>query len=131
MSPTALREYQKVGVQSDMGDASPKQLISKLLNGALDRIASAKGAISRDENAQKGELLGKAIAIVDGLRASLDHERGGEIAGNLASLYDYMEQRLVEANLNNDIEGLDEVAGLLKEIKAGWDDMPAEQRTGQ
>ena len=128
MSPAALKTYASVGVQSGITDATPHQLISKLFTGALDRIASAKGAISRDQQAQKGELLGKAIAIVDGLRASLDHEAGGEIATNLASLYDYMEQRLLEANLNNDIERLDEVAGLLKEIKAGWDEMPAEHR---
>ncbi|MCV6606146.1 MAG: flagellar export chaperone FliS [Porticoccaceae bacterium] len=131
MTASALKTYNSVGVQSDMGDANPHQLIGKLLNGALDRIASAKGAIGRDENSLKGELLGKAIAIVDGLRASLDHQNGGEIATNLASLYDYMEQRLLEANLNNDIERLDEVAGLLKEIKAGWDEMPAEHRTGR
>ncbi|MGS2724135.1 flagellar export chaperone FliS [Porticoccus sp. GXU_MW_L64] len=128
MSPSALKAYKSVGVQSGMTDATPHQLISKLFTGALDRIASAKGAIGRSEQTQKGELLGKAIAIVDGLRASLDHENGGEIATNLASLYDYMEQRLLEANLNNDIERLDEVAGLLKEIKAGWEDMPVEYR---
>lgn len=130
MSVMALQKYKSIGVHSDMADASAHQLIGKLLNGALDRISSAKGAVSRGEMAAKGELLGKAIGIIDGLRASLDYEKGGEIAANLGSLYDYMEQRLVEANLNNSVELLDEVSDLLRQVKSGWDEMPAEQRGG-
>ena len=55
------------------------------------------------------------------LQSWLDMEKGGEIAGNLNNLYDYMVRRLLEANTENDQAALDEVAGLLGEIKAGWD----------
>jgi flagellar protein FliS len=99
-----------------------------LLDGALDRIASAKGAIARNEVARKGELLGSAIAIIDGMRASLDYNGGGEIAANLGSLYDYIERRLLEANTSADVAILDEVGGLLKEIKSGWNSIPADVR---
>ncbi len=124
----ALDQYKAVGVQSGMTDATPHQMITMLLDGAVDRIASAKGAIDRNEIARKGELLGSAIAIIDGMRASLDYEDGGEIAANLGSLYDYMERRLVEANTESDKEMLDEVSALLKEIKAGWESIPADVR---
>jgi flagellar secretion chaperone FliS len=124
----ALNQYKSVGVQSGMTDATPHQMITMLLDGALDRIASAKGAIARKEIARKGELLGSAIAIIDGMRASLDYKVGGEIAANLGSLYDYMERRLLEASAASDQTMLDEVSSLLKEIKAGWESIPADVR---
>ena len=96
--------------------------------GVLDRVASAKGAIARQEQNRKGELLGSAIAIVDSLRASLDYQQGGEIAANLGALYDYIERRLLDANIGDDQAPLDEVAGLLKELKAGWDSIPQDVR---
>lgn len=97
------------------------QLVMRLLDGALDRIAAARGHMERREIAAKGEAIGKAIGIVDGLRTSLDKDRGGDIARNLDMLYDYMMRRLVEANLRDDPRRLDEVAGLLDEIRTGWD----------
>ncbi|MCY1305876.1 Flagellar secretion chaperone FliS [compost metagenome] len=75
--------------------------------------------------AEKGELIGKALGIVSGLREALDMEKGGELAGNLESLYGYITQRLLEANRNNDATILDEVAGLLREVKSGWDQIAA------
>ena len=71
--------------------------------------------------AEKGAHISWAISIVSGLRVSLDAEQGGDIAKNLDSLYDYMERRLLEANIQNKVEYLDEVINLLLEIKSGWD----------
>jgi len=127
-SASALNQYKSVSVQSSMEDATPHHLICKLLDGAMDRLAAAKGAIERKEVARKGELLGSAITIIDGLRASLDYEQGAEIAANLGALYDYMERRLVEANAASDVSIVEEVSGLLKEIRTGWDSLPAEIR---
>jgi flagellar protein FliS len=96
------------------------QLVLRMMETALDRIASARGQMARRETAAKGETIGKAIGIIDGLRTALDKERGGDIAVNLESLYDYMMRRLVEANLKDDDRRLEEVAGLLEEIRTGW-----------
>lgn len=101
--------------------ASPHQLVCMLMDGALERILQARAAMERQQTARKGERIGKAISIIDSLRASLDHDRGGDVASNLSALYEYMTRRLVHANLNNDRDALDEVLRLLKEIKAGWD----------
>ena len=123
---SALDAYKtaKNGVVID--DASPHRLITMLLDGAIERVISASGAMQRGEVAVTGESVGKAISIVDNLRVSLDQQQGGEIADNLASLYEYMTRRLLEANATKDTAMLAEVAGLLKEIKAAWELVPAD-----
>ena len=119
-----LNQYRQVGTQSGVASASPHRLIQMLMEGALEKINLAKGYMQRGEIALKGSHISWAISIIDGLRMSLDIEAGGEIAQNLDDLYDYMGRRLVEANLDNDEAMLDEVAGLLLEIKSAWDTVP-------
>ncbi|WP_461516043.1 flagellar export chaperone FliS [Porticoccus sp.] len=128
---SALNQYKSVSLQSGIEDATPHQLITKLLDGALDRLASAKGSISRNEVARKGELLSSVITILDSMRASLDYDKGGEIAVNLGALYGYMERRLLEANVSSDLATLDEVSELLREIKSGWESVPVSVRNNR
>ncbi|SFH80010.1 flagellar protein FliS [Pseudomonas guineae] len=118
---TAMKQYQRVSVHSEVFEASPHRLIQMLMEGALERTAQARGAIQRERFAEKGELIGKSISIIGGLREPLDHEVGGELSQNLDSLYEYMISRLLEANRGNDIAALDEVSNLLREVKSGWD----------
>lgn len=117
----ALKQYQTVNTQVQAVDASPHRLIQMLMEGGLTRIAQARGAMQREQTALKGELIGKAIGIVGGLRAGLDLRQGGELAANLDSLYHYMVSRLLEANAKNEVAPLDEVADLLRNVKSGWD----------
>lgn len=128
---SALNQYRNVGVQSSLTDASPHRLIQMLLEGALERIHSAKGSLERRDIAGKCSLISSAISIVGGLRASLDMEAGGEIAANLDALYEYMSRRLLEANAENDGAILDEVSKLLLEIKMGWDAIPEEVKNAR
>ncbi len=117
----ALQQYSQVGAQTGVAYASPHRLIQMLLDGALDKIALARGHMLRGDIAQKGSHISWAISIIEGLRASLDQQAGGEVAQNLGALYDYMETRLLEANLKNDPDMLNEVCGLLHQIKGAWD----------
>lgn len=117
----ALKQYQTVNVHAQVGEASPHRLIQMLMDGGLSRMAQARGAMMRGDLAQKGELIGKSIGIIGGLRDGLDLEKGGELAGNLDRLYAYMTSRLCEANVNGDVALLEEVMGLLRDVKAGWD----------
>lgn len=128
MNEAAMKQYQSVGVQTGVQSASPHQLISMLLTGAIDRVCAARGAIERNEIGRKGELISRAIEIIDNLRAALDHEKGGDISANLVALYDYMEQTLVEANMDSDALKLSEVAALLTQIQTAWDDIPLDQQ---
>ena len=123
---TALGAYKVTKNQTAIDDASPHRLITMLLEGALERVATASGAMGRGEVALSGESIGKAISIIDSLRVSLDMEQGGQIAGNLSALYDYMTRRLLEANATKDADMLAEVGSLLKEIKVAWDQVPAD-----
>ena len=125
---SAVQQYNRVGVTSSVEAASPHRLIQMLMAGALEKIAIAKVHMERNEIAQKGSHIIWAISIIDGLRASLNLEAGGEIAQNLDDLYDYMTRRLARANVENNIDLLDEVASLLRTIKGAWDDIPEDIR---
>ena len=125
----ALRQYQKIGAQAQTSEASPHRLVQMLMEGGLDRIAQAKGAMARKDIPGKGLLISKAIGIIGGLREGLDLENSIETVGELDNLYAYMMRRLAEANLKTDPGILDEVADLLRTIKDGWDGIaaPSEQ----
>ncbi|NMX70250.1 flagellar export chaperone FliS [Pseudomonas sp. WS 5059] len=119
----ALRQYQKVNSHAQVSEASPHRLIQMLLEGGLDRMAQAKGAMARGDVAQKCVLIAKAIDIITGLRQGLDEEKADDPAAiqQLDSLYEYMNTRLVQANSSNDPEIIDEVARLMITVKQGWD----------
>jgi flagellar protein FliS len=95
-----------------------------LMDGALERLAAAKGAIANGSMETKARMIQRTMAIVDELRSSLNREAGGEIATNLDALYDYFGRQLVRANLENRVELLDEVANLMREIRSAWILMP-------
>ncbi|HCI53403.1 MAG TPA: flagellar export chaperone FliS [Gallionella sp.] len=118
----AISAYNKVGIESGVTAADPHKLISMLYQGALLAIANAKNGVLRGDIPAKGKAISHAMLIIgDGLNASLNKDVGGELAHNLSSLYDYMIKRLLAANLNNDMEALDEVAVLLGGLKEAWD----------
>jgi flagellar protein FliS len=118
---SALNQYSQNAVQAGIESASPHRLIQMLMEGAMAKIAIAKGHMERHEIRDKGEQIGCAISIIEGLKSSLDHEKGGEIARNLEDLYIYMERRLIEANRDDDSGLLDEVTELFRQIKEAWD----------
>ncbi|MBO1540417.1 flagellar export chaperone FliS [Pseudomonas sp. OA65] len=121
----ALRQYQKIGAQAQTSEASPHRLVQMLMEGGLDRIAQAKGALERKDIANRGILISKAIGIVGGLREGLDLENQAESVAELDALYAYMMKRLAEANVKADPKILDEVADLLRTVKEGWDAIAA------
>ncbi len=127
----ALRQYQKVNSHAQISEASPHRLVQMLMEGGLDRMAQAKGALERGDIAQKGLMIGKAVDIIGGLREGIDAERAKEDESlqQLDSLYGYMIQRLTIANLKNDPVIIDEVMGLLVTVKSGWDAI-ADQQAG-
>lgn len=117
----AISAYQKVGLDAAIEVADPHRLILLLFAGAQAAIGNARTAMHQKQTAVKGEAISRAIDIIaNGLKVSLDLEQGGEIAGRLDALYDYLVVRLLRANLDNDLGALEEVSGLLEEIHSAW-----------
>ena len=127
LARAAVSEYHSTG-NSSIAYADPHELLLRLMNGAIDRIQQAKFAIKQGDTALKGELLGKAIGIIGGLDSCLDRSLNNPILENLEALYEYMNLRLAEANVSEDLDKLDEVAKLLGEIRSAWEQIPQETR---
>jgi len=117
----AANQYAAVNKQTGVEGANPHQLIQMLYEGAIENMARAKGCMERKDFSGKGDTLGRAINIIGGLQSFLDKEKGGEVAENLDALYDYMSRRLFEASKDNDVAIIDEVIGLVREVKTGWE----------
>lgn len=122
----ALNAYRTNHIEGGVSSANPHRLVQMLMDGVQEKLIAAKGFMASNQIAQKGEHISWAITIIDSLRACLNTEAGGEVAANLNRLYDYMEVRLVEANLKNDPTMIDEVGQLMAQIKVGWDAIPQE-----
>jgi flagellar protein FliS len=113
--------YKTVGLETSVSGASPHQLVSLLFDGVLQSLTAARGAIVNRDFATKGRSIGRVVRILEeGLKASLDAQRGGEVAATLLSLYDFCIFKITEANLRNDVAMVDEVISLIQPVADGW-----------
>jgi flagellar protein FliS len=117
-------QYKNTQIQT----ATPGQLILMLYQGAIKFCKIAKFAIEEKDLIKANKFLIKTQDIVTELSLSLDREAGGEIAKNLSSLYEYMNRKLLEANLKKEIEPIEEVQNLLEELEGAWQE--AVKKTG-
>ena len=122
----SLQSYRKVSLDSSISVASPHKIIQMMFAGALERLAQGRYAIEQNNLELKGVSLGKAVSIVAGLNSSLNMEAEGDVAGNLSALYDFMLQRITDANINNDVKAIDDATDILRIIKEAWDAIPSE-----
>ena len=119
-----LAAYRSTAVHAGVDAADPHRLVVMMMDGAMERIATARGLMQNGGGAEKAQLLHRAVAIIDELRNSLNFKAGGAIATNLDALYEYMCQRIMQANAQNKPEWLDEVSRLLNEIRSAWLQIP-------
>jgi flagellar protein FliS len=121
MNTYASQTYKSVSVNTTVDAANPHKLILMLYDGLLRHLRLGKAYMQKGDLGQKASSLSKAISIIDqGLRASLDDDKGGDIAKHLRMLYDYSERQLVHANARNDVATLDEVINLFEPLRAAW-----------
>jgi flagellar protein FliS len=124
MALKGINAYKQGNMKQDIAAADPHKLTLLLMQGALDRIAYAKGAMERKDFAVKAENISRAVAIIIHLRDTLDLDVGGETTENMFALYDYMVERLNNAHFKNDLQMLDEVSSLLTPIRDAWVQIP-------
>jgi flagellar protein FliS len=104
--------------QNAMNTASPGELTLMLYNGCLKFIKLAKHAVEEKKFEEKHKNIIKAQNIIRELMVTLNMDV--EVSQNMMQLYDYMLNRLVEANTKNDIEILNEVEGFVVEFRDTW-----------
>lgn len=114
------QQMQSNYLKNQVMSASPNKLIEMLLQAAIKNIKLAQLAIEKQELAKAHEYFIKTQNILLELRTSLDKKQGGEIAEGLATLYEYMYQQLIEANIKKEVAPAQAVAELLSELLESW-----------
>ncbi len=100
--------------------APPGEVLVALYDGAIRFCRKAQLAIEQGDVRDKGLALGKALAIIGELSATLNDDAAPELCANLRSLYGYMTQRLTEASAALDVQMVSEVIGLLQQLRVSW-----------
>ncbi|EOZ4637362.1 flagellar export chaperone FliS [Enterobacter cloacae] len=126
---TGNSAYSDISLESQITGATPHQLIVLLYDGAINAMKRAEIYFQSGNIARRGEMLSRAINIIDnGLRAGLNHEKGGQIATELESLYEYISRTLLEANLNKSGEKLPHLIALMTEMSETWQAIAPQQK---
>lgn len=124
MTYKAINAYKKDSLKQQLSDADPHKITLMLMSGALDRLAFAQGCIERKDLSGKAQFLSKATAIIINLRDTIDMDTNPEFSSNLYALYDYMLDKISDANIDNIIPPLVEVSELLTPIRDAWAQIP-------
>ncbi len=107
--------------QNSVTTASPGELTLMLYNGCIKFLMKAKKAVGEKDIQEKNTNIQKAQAIIGELMSTLKMEEA--VAEQMLALYDYMNRRLIEANINNDTAIIDEVLGLTTEFRDTWQEV--------
>ncbi len=115
--------------QNSVMTASPQELTLMLYNGALKFIGQAKIYIGQKNIPQANESIQRTQAIIQELNITLNMEY--EVSQGLRSLYTYILEKLVDANISKDIAHLDEAAELITELRDTWKEAMKLSKTGR
>ncbi|MER2492156.1 flagellar export chaperone FliS [Catenovulum sediminis] len=128
MFKRGINAYKQGNIKQQIAQADPHQITLMLMQGALDKMAYAKGCMERKEHENKSIHLSKASAILVNLRDTLDFSVESEVTDNLYALYDYMINRLTDAHVQNSTKIMDEIIALMLPIKTAWASIPEEAK---
>ena len=112
--------YQNAYKKASVNTLDQTKLIIMLYDGAIKNASFAVEHMKSGQIEKVHDCLIKTKNIVTELMATLNMDRGGDIANNLQSLYSYMFSQLIEANMNKKTEPVVVVIDLLKELRAAW-----------
>jgi len=106
--------------QNSVLTASPAQLVVMLYDGANRFLLQTAAAMREGRPGVAGERLRRAEAIINELLITLNMDAGGEVAVRLQQLYVFFKERLGEARREQDADKVDEVAGMMRELRGSW-----------
>jgi len=118
MYKNGIQDYRRTNVVT----ADPKRLVLMCYEGAIDSLKIGKQKIIEKDYEGKDKAITKTKDIINELLCSLNFEKGGSIAMSLDSLYNYILRRIIHADLDKDISAIDEVIGMLNELKSAWEE---------
>ena len=121
----AMASYGADNLAYQASVANSVALIQMLFDGFIESINAAKGHLQHGAIQEKCKSIARASRIVVGLQGALDFQKGGDLAHNLDELYSYITRRLLQANAQNDLQALEEIHGLMSEIRQAWQDVPS------
>lgn len=131
ISARSANAYKRFSVEAGVDQASPHRLVELLFEGLTNSIGAARNALARNDIKAKCEHINKSVRILEeGLKGSLNLDKGGEVAANLQSVYDYCVLRLTQANARNDDALLQEVLTVIAPIADGWKRIGASSANG-
>ncbi|MGH9622329.1 MAG: flagellar export chaperone FliS [Bryobacteraceae bacterium] len=116
-------------VEGSVCDSDPVRLVVALYEGALEATQQARRCLGSEDIWGRAKAVSKAVNILTELATSLDHRKGGEISGNLARLYNYMQKKLMEGHTKKSAAAFEEVEKLLGTLLQAWH-TAAEQKQG-
>ncbi len=119
MYNNGIQMYRKTNVVT----ADPKRLVLMCYEGAIDCLKIGKQKLTEKDYEGKGKNIAKARDIISELKSSLNFDKGGTIAANLDSLYNYMLGRIMEADLENDVQAFEDVIGILVDLESAWEEI--------
>jgi len=111
-------------LEAEVLNADPVKLVQLLYRGAIDAVVTARRHLASGAIRLRSRSITKAWEILLELLQTLDHTHGGDLSRNLASLYTYMQTRLMEANSRQSDAPLKEVEDLLNTLMEGWRHVP-------
>lgn len=115
--------------EQQVSTASRGQLLLMAYDGMLRFLADGRRAMAERRFEAQSTCLTKTQALLLELTAALDHSVNPQLAGNLDNLYRYMYERLVQANVRDDVAALDEVARMLADLREAWAEADRATRT--
>ena len=116
MMNNSYQQYKNTQIET----ASQEKLLLMLYDGAIRFTKRAIKGIEEENYELKNNALNRVQAILSEFQATLDHEQDPELTANLDALYDYMNRRLIEGNVENNTEPIEEVLDMLQELRETW-----------
>lgn len=107
-------------IQTHVNSRSPLELVVMLYEGLIRFTGEARTAIERSDLGAKRTAMSRALAIVSELQSTLNMTEGGEVAASLDGLYTYINGRLLDASMKNDVAPLDETLKLAGTLCDAW-----------